>query len=969
MGHRAEAPREAGIRGRRIPRVALRITLLYVAGAAVWIVASDAVLGALVRDVGLATTLSIAKGLLFVVATGFLLYVLVSRGVGPIAHGAGEHRGRLEEHPSICLSEAALANAHENFPALFRSSPLAILALDRAGRILSWNPAAEAIFGWSEPEVLGRPLPGASGERREGLPAELDRVIEGEALSQVEFRHPRKGGSLVDISVSAAPLRDPGSRPVGAIAVIAEIGRRKSAERELGRLDRALRVLTECRQAVMRASTEIDLVRSVCRIVVEVGGYRLAWVGYAEADASRTVRPVAHCGFEEGYLDSVRISWADDAWGRGPTGTAIRTSRPVTARNLEKEPDYEPWRAEAGRRHYASSIALPLGLTGSPFGALSIYAAEPDAFDDEEVGLLRELASDVAYGIEALRVREEQRRAEEELKHRTAEIQAIFRAFPDLYFRLDATDRILDSQAGHAADLYAPPERFVGRRVPEVLPADVATALEDAIRGARANGFAATEYALSLAGGQKWFEARLVRMVEDQVLVIVRDVTERRRAAEAIRRSAERLEHLQEIDRAILAARSAEDVARASLAQIRQLVPCDHAAVAMRDRETGAARAMALDADTGSFLPESDPLPAAEVLASLEEVRESPSLYCEDLSGVEAPSPAFARAAAEGMRSALLVALHADGEIIGGLSLASRRAAAFEREHLDIATEVAGQMSIALQQERLRDELRRRAAEHERRVEERTAELSAANEELESFSYSVTHDLRAPLRAMEGFARALVEDQGARLGEVGRGHAERIMAAALRLDRIVQDLLRYSRLRRAEIVLKPVALESVVEEVVASRETAIGGAGAEVLVERPLPDVCAHRPTLVQIVENLLDNALKFVPRGVAPKVSIRAGTARGRVLLRVEDNGIGIAPEDRERVFNVFERLHGVETYPGSGIGLAIVRKAAERMGGRCGVESGSGGGSRFWVELAAHDGAPARAAGPTAREEGTTE
>ena len=1070
MNHGAEAPPQAGLRRRRVSRVALRITLFYVVGAAIWIVASDWILGALVRDPALVTALSILKGWTFVAATGLLLYVLVSRGVRPIADSAEEYRGLFDGHPSIYLkvdangtilsvnplgseqlgyavseltgrsvlhlyadsdrqialerigalgsgaaevarweaqatrkdgtriwlrqsaravqaagggraillvgediterrsSEAALGAAHENLRTLFHASPLAIIALDRAGRVLSWNPAAEAIFGWSEPEVLGRPLPVLSDDRQAEFLAQLDRAIEGEVLSQVEFRHRLKSGSLVDVSLSAAPLRDASGRKVGTIAVIDDITRRKAADRELARLNRALRVLIECGQAVMRAATEDELLRSVCSILVEVGGYRLAWVGYAENDDARTVRPVAHFGFEDGYLDTVRISWADDEWGRGPTGTAIRSGKPAAARNLETEPSYGPWRAEAGRRHFASSIGLPLGLTGSPFGALSIYAAEPDAFDEEEVRLLGELASDVAFGVESLRIRAEQHRAEEGLRQRTAELQAIFRAFPDLYFRLDGADRILDHHAGRAADLYVPPEQFLGKKMQDVLPPDVAAAFEEAIVAARATGFAATEYALSLPEGEKWFEARLVKMVEDQTLVIVRDVTERRRAAEAIRRSAERLEHLQEIDRAILAARSADEVARASLARIRQLVPCDRAAVVVRDRETGACRAIAVDAATGAFVEE-DALPAGEFIASLEEAREEPCRYFDDLSAVTERSPFVERASAAGMRTALLVPFTASGELIGGLGLASGRPSDFETEHLEIAAEIAGQMAIALHQEGLREELRRRAVELEQRVDERTAELSAANEELETFSYSVTHDLRAPLRAMEGFARALVEDQAEKLGEEGRRYAERIMAAALRLDRIVQDLLRYSRLRRAEIRLKPVSLESVIEEVVASRETAIASAGAEIAIESPLPDVIAHRPTLVQIAENLLDNALKFVARGTKPKVCIRAESAHGTVRLSVEDNGIGIAAEDRERIFKVFERLHGVETYPGSGIGLAIVRKAAERMGGRCDVEAGPDGGSRFWVEIASHSGAPAPAGGPPSREEGGAE
>ncbi len=518
MSEQAQAPPGPGPRRRRVPRVALRVTLLYAVSAAAWIVASDSILGAIVHDPALVTALSILKGWLFVLVTGLLLYVLVSRGVRPIADSAEEYRGMFEGHPSIYLkvdgggtilsvnpagaeqlgyapgelsgrsvlhlyadsdrqvvmekielltsgsanvarweaqaarkdgvliwmkqsaravqaagggraillvgedvseyrrSEATLGAAHESLRALFQASPLAIVALDRGGRVLSWNPASEAIFGWSEAEVLGRPIPIVPADLKEQFLANLGRSLTGEVLTHLELRRRKKDGTQVDVSLSTAPLRDTAGRIIGTMAVLDDISQRKEAERELGRLNRALRVLMECGQAVMRATTEDDLLRSVCRIAVEVGGYRLAWIGYAENDQARAVRPVAHAGFEDRYLDTVKITWADEEHGRGPTGTAIRTGRPMVVRNMGTDPTYGPWRHEAAQRGFASSIGLPLALGGLPFGALSIYADEPDAFDEEEVRLLTELADDVAFGIEALRTREERRRAEGELR-------------------------------------------------------------------------------------------------------------------------------------------------------------------------------------------------------------------------------------------------------------------------------------------------------------------------------------------------------------------------------------------------------------------------------------------------------------------------------------------------------------------------------------------------------------------------
>ncbi|MBI2951604.1 response regulator [bacterium] len=239
---------------------------------------------------------------------------------------------------------------------------------------------------------------------------------------------------------------------------------------------------------------------------------------------------------------------------------------------------------------------------------------------------------------------------------------------------------------------------------------------------------------------------------------------------------------------------------------------------------------------------------------------------------------------------------------------------------------------------------RKQAEEALRRAHD---DLKETNAELESFTYSVSHDLRAPLRAMQGFADALQEDYADRLDPTGQDYAWRIVAAARRMDTLIQDLLTYSRLSRADLRLHPISLRGMAKDVLAQMDEEFRERNAQVTVQGPLPEVVGHRATLVQVVMNLLANAVKFVNPDTPPCVRIWAEDRDGWVRLCVEDNGIGIAPEHHERIFRVFERLHGVETYPGTGIGLAIVRKGMERMGGRVGVESEVGRGSRFWIEL----------------------
>jgi PAS domain S-box-containing protein len=194
-----------------------------------------------------------------------------------------------------------------------------------------------------------------------------------------------------------------------------DISMRKRAETELHRVNRALKVLGESSQAMARAEDEKEFLAEVSRMIVDVGGYRLAWIGFAQEDEKKSVRPVAQAGFEDGYLEKADITWADTQRGRGPTGTAIRTGRSTVCKNILKDLRFAPWREEAVRRGYGSSISLPIRMAEKVVGALNIYATEPDAFDSEELNLLEELANDISYGLTALRDKVERERAEEAL--------------------------------------------------------------------------------------------------------------------------------------------------------------------------------------------------------------------------------------------------------------------------------------------------------------------------------------------------------------------------------------------------------------------------------------------------------------------------------------------------------------------------------------------------------------------------
>jgi PAS domain S-box-containing protein len=246
-----------------------------------------------------------------------------------------------------------------------------------------------------------------------------------------------------------------------------------------------------------------------------------------------------------------------------------------------------------------------------------------------------------------------------------------------------------------------------------------------------------------------------------------------------------------------------------------------------------------------------------------------------------------------------------------------------------------------------RDELALSNKLLESRVEERTRSLEEKTGELNAFCYSLAHDFRAPLRTQEGFARILIEDFGEKLGEQGTNLAWRVLRAAQRQSQIIQDLLAHISVSRSELSLEPVELKEALEQARADLELDLQDKKAEIRVEGlEEATVTANPVSLHLILLNLLTNAFKFVPPNTTPIVRLRT-ERRGEFLrLWVEDNGIGIAKEDVGKLFGLFHRLNG-NIYPGTGMGLAIVKKAAERMGGHVGVESEAGKGSRFWVEI----------------------
>ncbi|HSD93839.1 MAG TPA: GAF domain-containing protein, partial [Syntrophales bacterium] len=251
------------------------------------------------------------------------------------------------------------------------------------------------------------------------------KAVEEKQGYETEFRLRRHDGVYRHFLARGTPILNDDGSVREWVGTCIDITERRRQEEELRKLNRTLRALSRSNEALMRAEEESAFLEEVCRIVIQDCGYAMVWIGYAEDDEDKTVRPVAHAGFSEGYLEALNLTWADRERGRGPTGTAIRTGKAVLCTDMLTDPRFEPWREEAVRRGYSSSLALPLLDEGRAFGAVTIYSTQPDPFSGEEIGLLSEMADDLTYGIASLRLRRLSRQTVQALQESEARFRLL----------------------------------------------------------------------------------------------------------------------------------------------------------------------------------------------------------------------------------------------------------------------------------------------------------------------------------------------------------------------------------------------------------------------------------------------------------------------------------------------------------------------------------------------------------------
>ena len=546
--------------------------------------------------------------------------------------------------------------------------------------------------------------------------------------------------------------------------------------RELERLNRLYVALSHVNQAIVRSPTREELFRKICAVLVGSGGFRMAWIGW-HAPESRRILPVAECGDENGYLQSIEIYSDERPQGRGPTGTAFREGRPYICNDLLNDPATVPFRAEAERRGFRASAVFPIHLKGD--GALSVYAVETGFFQDKEIALLTEAASDVSFALDNFAREEERHRAEAVAEHERHFSITMIESMPGIVYFYDEQGRFL-----------------------------------------------------------RWN-------------------------------------------------RNFETVSGYSSAEIAQMHPLDF------------------------FAGDDKPLLEQRI----------------------------AEAFAKGESSVEAAFVAKDGRT-------TRYFFTGKRLLFDGQPCLVGMGIDVTERQQAEAEVRRLNAELERRVIERTAQLEAANKELEAFSYSVSHDLRAPLRAVSGFATMVIEDYGALLPEEGQRYLERIRKGGKRMGELIDDLLAFSRFSRQPLDRREVDTAQLVKNVISDLLPQHPGRAIEIRVD-DLPPCYGDPALLRQVWVNLLSNAMKYT-RGREPAViGISGRMEQGENVWFVRDNGTGFDMRYAHKLFGVFQRLHRTDQFEGTGVGLAIVQRIVQRHGGRVWAEAQVDRGATFSFTL----------------------
>lgn len=784
--------------------------------------------------------------------------------------------------------ENALRESEDRFRTIAETLPvqIAVTRINDAVVIFS-NEAYDNAFGYKKGEVKGKNALNfyANPDDRSRLMEIL--ITEGK-VDNFETQVVRADGSAFWIIASIRKILFEGE-PAYLSALI-DIDQLKNAQKELLELNRILNALGKCSQAMMQNPDERKYLNDVCRIITEDCGYMMVWIGYARQDADKTVEPIAYYGFDHGYIEKLKVTWADTERGRGPTGTAIRNCKPVVCRDMQNDPDFAPWREEAVKRGYASSIVLPLIWDDKAFGAISIYSKEPDAFDQGDINLLNSLAHDLAYGITHIQLAVSERNALKSIKESEAKYRQLFDEMTEGF----ALHEIILNERGHPCDykfISVNPaferltgmkaEAIIGKTVKQILPNIESYWIEN--YGQVALTGQSIEFEDFSAELNSHYRVSAFCPKKGSFAVIFENITKRVVAENEVKAAKQKLDLA--LDNANIG------IWTWNIRNDR--FECDVRINRMFGIENEAEIKKFEDFEKCIF--EEDQTHFNQAISKALE---------KDIT----MDTIFRRRHQTGEVRYVTVKAKVDKDSQGRPYLMTGVC-------LDITA-------------------MRQATENT--LINLNTDLLRSNKELEQFAYVASHDLQEPLRMVSSFTQLLASRYNDKLDQQAREFINFAVDGAQRMQRLINDLLEYSRVKTRGKSLAIVDMNEVFRQTLHNLSLKIKEKKA-IVTSKPLPSVFADDSQMVQLFQNLIENGIKFCSN--KPKICISAFDDKEHYRFSIRDNGIGIQPQYYERIFQIFQRLHLREEYGGTGIGLAICKRIVERHGGKIWVQSNGHG------------------------------
>ena len=917
--------------------------------------------------------------------------------------------------------ESALRDSENRFRTIAESLPVLVsISRPADGVFLYLNNAFEKVFGFKNGELLGKKMPELFSNPYE--PEKITKIItENGLLQKYEVKVKKTDGTPFWLMAHVQPIVFAGESAFLGSAI--DITDRKIGELELSQLNRTLNALSKSSQAMMHVVDELQYLNQICKIVIEDCGHAMIWIGYANNDEEKSVTPVAYSGYEEGYIDQLNISWADNERGLGPTGTSIRTGKIVICSNMQTDPKFKLWRKEALKRGYGSSIVLPLISNGKTFGAISIYSREIDPFSEKEVNLLQSLSNDLAYGITYIRLRESEKKIAESIMESEEKYRLLFNGMSEGF----AMHEIITGENGKPRDyrfLNINPayekhtglkaENIIGRTLYEILPDSekiwVETYGKVALTG-KSVGFEKYDAALN-----KYFRINAFCPKKGFFAVVVENITKRMVAEKELQNTKNYLENLisnanapiivwnaenktQLFNRAFenLTGYSSEEVRgrkisflfpkselKDSIAKIRTAMMENLETIELpiytknKDIRTVLWNSAKIFDDNGNILSTivqgndiTERIKAElEIRKSKEKLNltlekgnigiwewdlKSDTLYWdESMERMLGAEPGFFENTYEafekhiydedlahfrnGIRKAIeedipldtIYRAHLKNDSINYLSTK----AFVEKDNYGSPIRMTG----------ICFDITEMKKGTEKTLFKLNEDLLRSNKELEQFAYIASHDLQEPLRMISSFTQLLSLKYKNELDENAQDYIQFAVDGATRMQNLINDLLEYSRVETRGKMFSTIDMHGIFEQVLRNLRILIKEKNALVITD-DLPKILADERQMIQLLQNLIANALKFSKNN--PRIYITANEDLKHFIFEIKDNGIGIEPQYYEKIFQIFQRLQPREEYGGTGIGLAICKRIVERHGGKIWVESKPGKGSVFYFTI----------------------